>query len=104
MDTSLIWEKVNGQGLVNFRNLMDSHFNFLYPQNNNPLSPSKNKSYVPWTKPLWHWVNGQFLEGMQILFTAGSQFRGRLSKFPKHFMDKFVDRTSQIWAKINGQD
>ena len=45
MDTSLIWEKVNGQGLVNFRNLMDSHFNFLYPQNNNPLSPSKNKSY-----------------------------------------------------------
>ena len=38
MDTSLIWEKVNGQGLVNFRNLMDSLFNF---QNNNPLSPSK---------------------------------------------------------------
>ena len=25
MDTSLIWEKVNGQGLVNFRYLMDSH-------------------------------------------------------------------------------
>ena len=45
MDTSLIWEKVNGQGLVNFRCLMDSHFNFPYPQNNKPLSPSKNKSY-----------------------------------------------------------
>ena len=45
MDTSLIWEKVNGQGLVNFRNLMDSHFNFLYPQNNIPLSPSTNMSY-----------------------------------------------------------
>ena len=47
MDTSLIWEKVNGQGLVNFRNLMDSHFNFLYPQNNNPLSPIQ-KQELTW--------------------------------------------------------
>ena len=92
MDTSLIWEKVNGQGLVNFRNLMDSLFNF---QNNNPLSPSK-KTRATMDKT-------SLTLGMQILFTAGSQFRGRLSKFPKHFMDKFVDRTSQIWAKINGQ-
>ena len=74
MDTSLIWGKTNGQILVNFRNLMDSQCCYFI-------------------RPLW-------------LVWVGALKRGLCSgiyRIPEKLMDKFMDNTSPIWAKFNGQ-
>ena len=74
MDTSLIWEKVNGQGLVNFRYLMDNH----------------------WLWQLLKLSEQSIFRGLQSLLTTAPVFRGDYPKFVKNYMDKFVDKTSQI--------